>query len=81
MDTVKTSTGKTFSSDYLATIPMPSQAYIRILDASLVEVAEVFSNPTETTTLQCGVYTLENYTRLVAIVPEPGAIKVVLAKE
>lgn len=81
MDTVKTSTGKTFSSDYLATIPMPSQAYIRILDASLVEVAEVFSNPKETMQLRHGNIYLENYTHLVAIVPEPDAVKVVLAKE
>lgn len=81
MDKVKTATGKTFDSDYLAAIPTPAQAYIRILNASLAEVATVFSNPAETVQLWHGDHYLAFYTHLVAIVPEPGAVKVVLSKE
>ena len=81
MDKVKTATGKTFDSDYLAVIPAPAQAYIRVLNVPLAEVAAVFGNPTETVQLWHGDYYLAFYTRLVAIVPEPGAVKVVLAKE
>lgn len=81
MEVVKTATGKEYSSDYLAVIPLPNQAYIRILDTSLVEVATVFGDPAETAKLWHGIYYLEGFTHLVAIVPEPGAIKVVLAKE
>jgi hypothetical protein len=80
METLKTATGKKYQSDYLAEIPMPQQAYIRILNASLSEVAIVFGDPNETIELWHGQNHLTYYTNLVAIVPEPGAIKVVLAK-
>ena len=81
MEILRTATGKTFDSDYIAVIPMPQQAYIRILNTSLAEVATVFSNPAETMQLWHGEHYLAHYTHLVAIVPEVGAIKVVLAKE
>lgn len=81
MEKLKTATGKTFDSDYLATIPYPAQAYIRVLNTPLATVATVFSNPAETVQLLHGEYYLAHYTRLVAIVPEQEAIKVVLAKE
>ncbi len=81
MDKVKTATGKEFDSDYIATIPNPPQAYIRVLNVPLGTVAGVFSNKSETIQLWHGEYYLAGYTNLVAIVPEPGAIKVVLSKE
>lgn len=81
MEKLKTATGKEYQSDYIAVIPMPQQAYIRILNASLAEVATVFGNPQETIQLWHGGTYLAHYTHLVAIVPEPGAIKVVLSKE
>lgn len=81
MDTLKTATGKIYSSDYLATIPSPPQAYMTIIGAPMTEVATVFSDPAETVQLWHGENYLAQYTRLVALVPENGAIKVVLAKE
>lgn len=81
MDRLKTATGKVFDSDYIATIPNPAQAYIRVCTASLPEVATIFSNPSETMQLWYNDTYLAMYTRLVALVPEAGAIKVVLAKE
>lgn len=81
MDKIKTATGKVFDSDYISVIPSPQQAYIRVLNASLAEVATVFGDPNETVQLWHGQYYLTYFTHLVAIVPEPGAIKVVLAKE
>ena len=81
MEKLKTATGKTFDSDYLATIPQPAQAYIRVLNTPLATVATVFCDPMETVQLLHGGCYLANYTRLVAIVPEQGAVKVVLAKE
>lgn len=81
MEKLKTATGKEYQSDYIAVIPMPQQAYIRVLNASLAEIATVFGNQQETVQLWHGNYYLANYTHLVAIVPEPGAVKVVLAKE
>ena len=81
MEKLKTATGKEFNSDYLATIPVPAQAYIRILNTPLATVAAVFSNPAETVQLWHGEHYLAHYTHLVAIVPEVDAVKVVLAKE
>lgn len=81
MDKIKTASGKEFDSDYLATIPNPPQAYIRVLNTSLAEVATIFSNKSETVRLWHGVFYLAGYTNLIAIVPEVGAVKVVLSKE
>ncbi|MBO4939235.1 MAG: hypothetical protein J6C98_09625 [Oscillospiraceae bacterium] len=81
MEKLKTATGKEFESDYLSVIPVPAQAYIRILDASLATVAAVFSDQKETVQLWHGEHYLAHYTHLVAIVPEMDAVKVVLAKE
>lgn len=81
MEKLRTATGKEFDSDYISTIPMPSQAYIRILNAPLSTVATVFSDPAETVQLWHGEHYLAHFTRLVAIVPEADAVKVVLAKE
>lgn len=81
MEQLKTATGKCFQSDYMAAIDTPPRVYIRIVGASLSEVASIFGNATETIQLWHGNYYLAGFTHLVAIVPEPGAIKVVLTKE
>ena len=78
---MKTATGKTFESDYLAVIPNPAQAYIRICGVTLVEAAAVFGNRNETIRLWHGNTYLAMYTKLVALVPEGDAVKIVLAKE
>lgn len=81
MDIIKTAQGKTFNTDYFATMPYPARAYIRVLDTPIAMVAAVFSNPAETAQLWCGQYYLAQHTRLVSIMPEQDAVKVCLAKE
>lgn len=81
MDRLKTAGNKIFDSDYLATIPSPQQAYIRILNTDIDIVAKIFSNPSETIQIWYGQTYLAGYTHLVAIIPENNAIKVVLSKE
>lgn len=83
MDKIKTATGKEFDTDYVATIPSPPMAYIRILNTPLTTVAAVFSNPAETIQLYySGVNAyIAQHTKLTALVPEGNAIKVILAKE
>lgn len=81
MDKIRTATGKEFDSDYLSTIPMPEQVFIRICNKSLAEVAAVFGDKNETIQMWYGDVYLAMYTKLVALVPEAGAIKVILAKE
>ena len=81
MEKLITATGKEFLSDYLATIPFPAQAYIRILGTPIVTVANVFGDPAETSHLQCGEVAINGYTHLLAIIPEADAVKVALGKE
>ena len=81
MEKLKTATGKEFPCDYFNPSPANSQVNLRVLHTSLITVATVFSDKTETAQMSCdGVYA-ENYTNLVAIVIEGDAIRVVLGKE
>lgn len=81
MEILKTAKGQEFSCDYISTIRRPPQAYIRVLNASMAEIATVFSDKTHIAQLICGNTVLDRYTRLVAIIPEMDAVKVVLEKE
>lgn len=81
MDQVKTATGKHFQSDYIAVIDTPSRLYIRIVGATFSEVASTFGNAAETIQIWYGDQYFAHYTHLVAIVPERGAVKVILSKE
>lgn len=81
METLTTATGKTFACDYFNPSQATNQCNLRVLNTPLATVATVFNNPAETVQLWCdGVYAA-NYTRLVAIVPEGDAVRVVLGKE
>ena len=81
MDTIKTASGKTFETDYFNPCPPVGQVNLRILGASVAQVAAVFSNPAETVQLYCGNQYIAYYTKLVALVPEGNAVRVVLGKE
>ena len=81
MEKLKTATGKEFDCDYFNPFPPAGQTNLRVLNADLVNVAAVFSDPNETVQLCCGVMSAERYTKLVAIIPEANAIRVVLGKE
>ena len=81
MEILKTATGKTFNCDYFNPFPPAGQVNLRILGSSLVEVASVFGNASETIQLWCGNQYLAGHTKVVAIVPEVDAIRVVLGRE
>lgn len=81
MEKLKTATGKSFDCDYFNPSDVVGQTNIRILNALISEVAFVFSDPRETVQLWCGNMYAAQYTKLVAIVPEGNAIRVVLGKE
>lgn len=78
---IRTATGKTFHCDYFNPFPTANQVNLRVLGVSLVEAATVFSNPKETVLLFCGNQYLSQHTKIVAIVPEGNAIRIVLGKE
>ena len=81
MDILKTATGKEFDCDYFNPFPPVGQVNLRVLNTSLATVATVFSNPNDTIQLWCNERYAAQYTKLVAIVPEGNAIRVVLGKE
>lgn len=81
MEKLTTATGKTFNCDYFNPFPPAGQVNLRVLNASLVEVASVFGDPSETVQLWCGDQYLAHHTKVVAIVPEVDAVRVVLGKE
>lgn len=81
MEKLKTATGKMFDCDYFNPAPSFGQTNLRVLNTTVASVATVFSDPKETAQLWCeGMYAAQ-YTKLVAIVPEGNAIRVVLGKE
>lgn len=81
MDILKTATGKEFDCDYFNPFPPVEQVNLRVLNTPLAIVATVFSNPSETAQLWCDKQYAAQYTKLVAIVPEGNAVRVVLGKE
>lgn len=81
MDQLRTATGKTFACDYFNLFPPAGQVNLRVIGTSLTSVAAVFGDPAETVQLYWGKDYLAQYTKLVAIVPEGDAIRVVLGKE
>ena len=81
MDILKTATGKEFDCDYFNPFPPVGQVNLRVLNTPLALVATVFSNPNETAQLWCDEQYAAQYTKLVAIVPEGNAVRVVLGKE
>lgn len=81
MEKLKTATGKEFDCDYFNPFPEAGQINIRVLEKPLVYVATVFSDPSDTVQLWWENSYAAGYTKLVAIVPEGDAIRVVLGKE
>lgn len=81
MEEIKTATGKTFPCDYFNPFPPAGQVNLRVLNTSLVEAASVFGNPAETVQLWWEKQYLAQHTKVVAIVPEGDAIRIVLGKE
>ena len=81
MEKVITATGKRFDCDYFNPFPPAGQVNIRVLGVSLVDVASVFGNPAETVQLWWDQLYIANHTKLIAIVPEGDAVRIVLGKE
>lgn len=81
MDKVKTATGKEFDCTYFNPFPPLEQVNISIINSSFETLASVFSNPAETVKLWYGDQYLAYHTKLLAIVNDGDAIRVVLEKE
>lgn len=80
MEKMKTATGKEFNCDYFNSFPQEGQLNIRIVGESLATIATVFADPRETVQLWWDGQYASQYTQILAIVPETGAVRVVLRK-
>lgn len=81
MDTIKIASGKIYECSSLSTIDSPCRLYIRITNATLSEIATTFCNKEETKEILYGNILLTGYTKLLSMVIEDTAIRVVLTKE
>ena len=81
MEILKTASGTEFQCDYFNPCIPIDRLNLRILNAPISQVALVFSNPEETIQLWCGNSYAAEFTRLISIMPEGDAIRVVLGKE
>lgn len=81
MSILKTASGTEFQCDYFNPSEITKQLNLRVLGEKLSRVATVFDAPAETVQLYCDGMYAANFTRLVAIVPEGNAIRIVLGKE
>ena len=78
---LKTATGKLFDCNYFNVGMQTREVSIRVQNSTLVEVATVFSSHSETQQMWWEKEYAAQYTRLIVIVPEGDAIRVVLGKE
>ena len=81
MEKITTAKGRKFDTDMVSVLPDIGRAYIRVLNASIGDVAQTFGSPSETIQLWYNNIYLSGYTQLEAIIPENGAIRVNLRKE
>ena len=81
MEKLKTATGKEFDCDYFNPNASMMQIHVRVVGESLATIATVFANPAETVQMWWEGQYAAQYTKIIAIVPETGAVRVVLGKE
>ena len=78
---IKLATGKELECDYMSHSERHRQATIRILRASIGETAKIFSDPAETAHMHFENDYAAGFTKLLAIIDEDDAIRVVMGKE
>ena len=78
---IKLGTGKEMDCDYLGHSDKRKQATIRILNTPISEVARVFSDPAETLQMHFENDYAAGFTKLLAVIDDEDAIRVVLGKE
>ena len=81
MTKIKLASGKQLDCDYMGHSQQRRQATIRILNTSMTEIASVFSNPTETAAMWFENDYAAGFTKLLAMIEDGDAVRVVLGKE
>lgn len=81
MTQIKLASGRIMDCDYMGHSDVHKQANVRIRNASIPEIASVFANPDETMQMYFeGDYAI-GFTKLMALIDDGDAIRVVLGKE
>ena len=78
---IKLATGKELACDYMSHSERHRQATIRILESTIGETAKIFSDPAETACMYFENDYAAGFTKLLAIIDEDDAIRVVMGKE
>ena len=78
---VKMASGRQFDCDYMDHSERHRQANVRILNTPIYEISMAFSNPKETAQLWFEDDYAAGFTKLLALIDDGDAIRVVLGKE
>ncbi len=78
---IKMASGRLFDCDYLDHSEQHRQANVRILNTPIYEISKAFSNPEETAQLWFENDYASGFTKLLALIDDGDAIRVVLGKE
>jgi hypothetical protein len=78
---IKLATGKELDCDQMSHSERHKQTTVRILNTSLSEAARIFSNPAETVQMHFENEYAAGFTKLLAVIDDENAIRVVLGKE
>ena len=81
MSKIKLASGRELECDFMTHSQKHRQATIRILNTSMTEIASVFSNSAETAAMWFENDYAAGFTKLLAIIDDGDAIRVVLGKE
>ena len=81
MAKIKLASGKELDCDYMGHSQQRNQATIRIKNTPISKVADIFSNPAETAQLWFESDYAAGFTKLLAVIDDGDAIRVVLGKE
>ena len=81
MTKIKLASGRELDCDYMGHSQQRRQATIRIQNTSMSEIATVFSNPAETAAMWFENDYAAGFTKLLAMIDDGDAIRVVLGKE
>lgn len=81
MTAIKLASGKEIPCDYMGHSEKRRQATIRVLGTSMQEVVRIFSDPSETAQMWFETDYAAGFDKLLAIIDDGDAIRVVLGKE
>ncbi len=81
MTKIKLASGRELACDYMGHSEKRRQATIRLLHTSMQEVVRVFSDPAETSQMRFESDYAAGFNKLLAVIDDGDAIRVVLGKE